>query len=73
MSVSDFFSFSHFGGLTDANIKDMTWLILLSPVFRWSLAPYEVQHGCSKQAVQIVFVLSQNKVEENFIVASKIQ
>ena len=23
------------------------WLILLSPVFQWSLVPYGVQHGCS--------------------------
>ena len=60
-------------GTFDADTKEMTWLILLTPVFRGLLAPYEVQHCCSKQAVQIVFVLSQNKVEENFIVASKIQ
>ena len=57
----------------DANIKEMTSLILLSPVFWWSLAPYAPQHGCSKQMFQLVFALSQNKVEENFIVLSKIQ
>ena len=57
----------------DANIKEMTSLILLSPVFWWSFAPYAAQHGCSKQMFQLVFAQSQNKVEENFIVLSKIQ
>ena len=32
-----------------------------------------VQHGCSKQTFQLVFVLSRNKVEENVILSSKIQ
>ena len=32
-----------------------------------------VQHGCSKQTFQLVFVLSRNKVEENVILWSKIQ
>ena len=48
------------------------WLILFSPIFRWSLAPCEVQNGCSKQMFKLVFVLSHNKVEENCIVKNTI-
>ena len=33
----------------------------------------EVQHGCSKQMFQLVFVLSQNRTEENLIVLPNIQ
>ena len=46
------------------------WLILLSPVSRWSLAPCEVQHGCSKQMFKLAFVLSHNKVEENYCIVN---
>ena len=55
-------------GTFDADIKDMTELILLSPVSRWSRAPNEVHHGCSKRTFQlvVVVVVSQNKVEANF-------
>ena len=46
-------------------------LILPSPVFRRSLAPYRVQLGCSKQTLQLVSVLPRN--EGNIIVSSIVQ
>ena len=43
--------FRHSGG-----IKEMTWLTLLGPEFRYHLC-FELQHRCSKQTFRLVFVL----------------